>query len=196
MLEQLAPSATPDDLRQWTEELARDPMSVAFLPLGEALRRQGRLEHARLVATRGVARHPDNPDARDLLARVLADRGEMREAFAEWDATLRLAPDHVGAMKGMAFVRFQQGMLKEAERLLVQADAGGSDATIAAAIETVRRSSGGVFQSFVSEIADVLTEHLSGLELRTIPQRRSFLDPEKVVWHWPDLGARLIEDIR
>ncbi|MEX2178714.1 MAG: tetratricopeptide repeat protein [Gemmatimonadaceae bacterium] len=131
-----------DDVRSWSDELARDPASLVFLPLAEALRRQGQLDLARKVATRGLERHPHNPEAHDLLARVHADRGDLQDAFDEWDMVLRLLPGHVGAIKGMAFVRFQQGAHEEAERLLVQAQGIGEDADISAAIDTVRRSSG------------------------------------------------------
>jgi predicted regulator of Ras-like GTPase activity (Roadblock/LC7/MglB family) len=132
-----------DDVRRWSDELAHDPASLAFLPLAETLRRQGQLELARKVALRGLGRHPHNPEAHDLLARIHADLGDIQSAFDEWDAVLRLAPDHLGAVKGMAFVRFQQGDHAEAERLLLRAQtAGGAhDAAVSAAIQTVRRSS-------------------------------------------------------
>jgi predicted Zn-dependent protease/predicted regulator of Ras-like GTPase activity (Roadblock/LC7/MglB family) len=134
-----------DDVRLWSDELARDPSSLVFLPLAESLRKQGQLDTARKVATRGLQRHPHNPDAHDLLARILVDAGEFQAAFDEWDVVLRIVPGHVGATKGMAFVLFQQGKHEDAERMLVKAQAlGGGDAAggdIRAAINTVRRSS-------------------------------------------------------
>jgi len=132
----------PDDVRLWSDELARDPSSLVFLPLAESLRRQGQLDVARKVAVRGLERHPHNPDAHDQLARIQADRGDLQSAFDEWDMVLRLVPGHVGAIKGMAFVRFQQGRLDEAEKLLMQAQGTFDDIDISAAIATVRRSSG------------------------------------------------------
>jgi predicted regulator of Ras-like GTPase activity (Roadblock/LC7/MglB family) len=134
-----------DEVRLWSDELARDPSSLVFLPLAETLRRQGQLELARKVASRGLERHPHNPDAHDQLARIHADGGDLQAAFDEWDMVLRLVPGHVGAIKGMAFIRFQQGRLDEAERLLMQAQTGGdvADADISAAIATVRKSGSG-----------------------------------------------------
>lgn len=129
-----------DDVRLWSDELARDPSSLVFLPLAETLRRQGQLDLARKIATRGIERYPRNPDAHDQLARILADRGDLQAAFDEWDMVLGLVPGHIGAIKGMAFVRFQQGRLEEAERLLVQAQGHFQDADISAAIDTVRKS--------------------------------------------------------
>lgn len=131
-----------DDVRVWSDELARDPSSLVFLPLGEALRRQGQLDLARKVATRGVQRHPQNPEAHDLMARIHADAGEMDDAYAAWNTVLTLVPGHVGASKGMAFVLFQQGQPEDAERLLRAAHDREADPEIAAAIDTVRRSRG------------------------------------------------------
>src|SRR5690349_6607337 len=129
-----------DDVRRWSEELARDPASLVFLPLGETLRRQGQLDLALKIAMRGLERHSHNSDAHDLLARIAVDRGELQRAFDEWDMVLRLTPDHIGALKGMAFVRFQQGNTTEAEQYLERAAErnGGGDAEVAAALANMR----------------------------------------------------------
>lgn len=128
-----------DVVRRLSEELARDPSSLVFLPLGETLRRQGQLDVALKVALRGLERHEHNPEAHDLLARIAVDRGELDRAYDEWDMVLRLAPDHPGARKGMGFVRFRQGRLDEAERLLAEAlESGGSDPSVAGALVHVR----------------------------------------------------------
>lgn len=130
-----------DHVRVWSDELARDPTSLVFLPLAETLRRRGQLELARKVAMRGIERHPHNAEAHDQLARILADAGELQAAVEEWAVVLRLIPGHVGAIKGMAFIRFQQGELVEAERLLLEAhEQQREDGDISAAIRAVRRS--------------------------------------------------------
>ena len=129
-----------DDVRRWSDELARDPASLVFLPLGEALRRQGQLDLAFKIAMRGLERHSHNPDAHDLLARIAVDRGELQRAFDEWDMVLRLTPSHVGALKGMAFVRYQQGNAEDAEHYLRRAaeQGGGSDTEVAAALAKLK----------------------------------------------------------
>src|SRR5881628_1518819 len=129
-----------DDVRRWSDELARDPASLVFLPLGETLRRQGQLDLALKIAMRGLERHSHNPDAHDLLARIAVDRGELQRAFDEWDMVLRLAPDHLGALKGLGYVCYQQGRLAEAERYLDEAAAAGGDPHVGAALATVRAS--------------------------------------------------------
>ncbi|HEY2377162.1 MAG TPA: roadblock/LC7 domain-containing protein [Gemmatimonadaceae bacterium] len=134
-----------DDVRRWSDELARDPASLVFLPLGETLRRQGQHDLALKIAMRGLERHSHNPDAHDLLARIAVDRGELQRAFDEWDMVLRLTPEHIGALKGMAFVRFQQGNTAEAEEYLQRAADrnGGGDAEVAAALANMRSAGRG-----------------------------------------------------
>lgn len=133
-----------DEIARLSDELARDPASLAFLALGEALRKRGELDVALRVATRGLERHPHNAEAHDLLARIWVDRNELERAFDEWDMVVRLAPTHIGAHKGLGYVRFKQGRLPEAERHLRDAAAhDGEDPTIATALTMVRRMLGG-----------------------------------------------------
>jgi len=132
-----------DDVRRWSDELARDPASLVFLPLGETLRRQGQLDLALKIAMRGLERHSHNADAHDLLARISVDRGELQRAFDEWDMVLRLTPSHVGALKGMAFVRYQQGNTAEAEQYLRRAAEQGGDAEVAAAMTRLKGGASG-----------------------------------------------------
>jgi tetratricopeptide (TPR) repeat protein len=128
-----------DEIKLWSEELAREPASMVFVPLGDALRRRGQLEPALKVATRGLERHPYDADAHDLLARIYADRGDMERAMDEWSAALRVAPHHAGALKGMGFACFQAGRAAEAEQYLVAAVAADpGDPTIDAALSRLR----------------------------------------------------------
>ncbi|MBA3889351.1 MAG: tetratricopeptide repeat protein [Gemmatimonadaceae bacterium] len=130
-----------DDVHSLSDELARDPASLAFLPLGEVLRREGRLDQARRIVVRGLERHPHLPDAHDLLARIYADEGEPEKAFDEWDMVRRLAPGHPDAAKGMGFICFREGRLPEAERYLQEAQAGApADERIAGALAMVRQA--------------------------------------------------------
>jgi tetratricopeptide (TPR) repeat protein len=130
-----------DDIRRWSDELARDPSSLVFLQLGEALRRRGQGEIALKIALRGLERHPRHAEAHDLVARIAVDQRNFVRAREEWEIVLRLAPDHVGAMKGLGYLSFQQGRFDDAEQYLSQAAAGGGGADVSNALETVRRSS-------------------------------------------------------
>ena len=128
-----------DDVRRLSDELARDPGSRVFVPLGEALRKQGQADLALKVVMRGLERHPHFPDGHDLLARIAVDQGNLPRAFDEWDMVLRLVPGHHGALRGMGFVCFQQGRLPEAEQYLSAATAAGdTDEGVALALANVR----------------------------------------------------------
>jgi tetratricopeptide (TPR) repeat protein len=116
-----------DDIRRWSDELARSPASMVFLPLGEALRTRGQIDVALRVALRGLERHPYDADAHDLLARIYVDRGETERALDEWDAAIRCTPGHAGALKGMGFVCFNQGRIVDAERYLAEAAAASPE---------------------------------------------------------------------
>ena len=104
-----------DDVRALSAQLAQDPQSLVFLRLAEALRRKGQLDAAVRVALNGLERHPHLADAHDLYARVLTDKHDYERAFDEWDMALRIAPNHTGALKGLAFLYFKVGDLGQAE---------------------------------------------------------------------------------
>ena len=128
-----------EDVRALSAQLAQDPQSLVFLRLAEALRRKGQLDAALRVALNGLERHPHLADAHDLYARVLTDKHDYERAFDEWDMALRIAPNHTGALKGLAFLYFKVGDLGQAESHLELAKRiEPDDPTITQAIEMVR----------------------------------------------------------
>src|SRR5512134_1762313 len=130
-----------EDIRVLTSQLAADPSSLVFLPLGEALRRRGQLDAAQKVAIAGLTRYPDLADAHDLLARVLGDKGDLERAFDEWDIALRLDPGHAGSHKGIGFLYFVAGDLQQALGHLEAArTANPEEEGLDAAIARVRES--------------------------------------------------------
>lgn len=128
-----------DDIRALTAELAADPTSLVFLELGEALRRDGRLEAAAKAALQGLGRYAELPAAHDLYARILADQGDFERAFDEWDITLRLDPAHPGAHKGIGFLYFTaQDFPRALEHLEYARTALPDDASLEPAVRRVR----------------------------------------------------------
>ena len=131
------------DIQTLTAQLARDPSSLVFLPLAESLRRRGQLESALTVATQGAARYPDMAGAWDLLARIQSDRGEGDLAFDAWTTVLRLAPDHLGACKGLAFLCYRAGDHSRSLRYMQRAaELAPGDAALATALARVREAAG------------------------------------------------------
>ncbi|HEU4682381.1 MAG TPA: tetratricopeptide repeat protein [Gemmatimonadales bacterium] len=128
-----------DDIRALTARLAEEPSSLAFLELGEALRRRGQLEAAYKVARGGLSRYPALADAHDLMARILGDQGDLAGAFDAWVDALRFDPMRIGALKGIAFLYFRAGDVPAAlEHLQRAADIDPDDLSIAQALARVR----------------------------------------------------------
>jgi tetratricopeptide (TPR) repeat protein len=131
-----------DDIKTLTARLADEPSSLAFLELGEALRRRGQLEAAYKVARGGLARYPTLADAHDLLARILGDQGDLAGAFDAWAEALRFDPMRIGALKGIAFLYFKAGDVPAAlEHLQRAAEVDPDDVSIRQAIDRVRTPS-------------------------------------------------------
>jgi tetratricopeptide (TPR) repeat protein len=132
-----------DDVKALSTELAREPQSLVFLRLGEVLRQRRQFEAAARIALHGLERHPHLADAHDLYARILADRHDYERAFDEWDMTLRIAPQHTGALKGLAFLYFKIGDLTQAEAHLETASqVAPDDPSIAQAFAMIRGEAG------------------------------------------------------
>jgi len=107
-----------DEIRSLAAALARDPRSLVYADLAEALRRRGQGEEALQVVLQGLTRHPMHADGHDCLARIYADLGDLERARLAWSKALEIAPDHMGSLRGVAFLLFRQGDLKAAESAL------------------------------------------------------------------------------
>ena len=128
-----------DDIKTLTTRLADEPASLAFLELGEALRRRGQLDAAYKVARGGLTRYPALADAHDLLGRILGDQGDLAGAFDAWAEALRFDPMRIGALKGIAFLYFRAGDIPAAlEHLRRAAEIDPDDPTIGQAMERVK----------------------------------------------------------
>jgi tetratricopeptide (TPR) repeat protein len=130
-----------DDIRTLTARVAEEPSSLAFLELGEALRRRGQLEAAYKVARGGLARYPALADAHDLVARILGDQGDLAGAFDAWVEALRLDPMRIGALKGIAFLYFRAGDVPAAlEHLQRAGEIDPDDESIIQAVARIRQA--------------------------------------------------------
>jgi len=124
-----------EDIRALTARLAEEPGSLAFLELGETLRRRGQLDAALKVARGGLSRYPKLVDAHDLTARILCDREDLHAAFEAWAEALRIDPLHSSALKGIAFLYFRAGDAVAARQFLERAlEADPDDPAIPAAL--------------------------------------------------------------
>jgi tetratricopeptide (TPR) repeat protein len=130
-----------DEVRTLSAELARDPDSLVFLDLGEALRARGQLYLAAKVAVAGLERHGDLADAHDLYARVLVDMGHLQQARDEWYAAIEKDARHLGAHKGLGFLSYRWGDLDGAlEHLETALAADPTDSSVVEALHLVREA--------------------------------------------------------
>jgi tetratricopeptide (TPR) repeat protein len=97
------------DLQRWSEDVARDPASLAFVPLARAYRKQGRRDAALKLCLRGLEHHPTNVDGHALLALLYFESGHRAQAYDEWATVLRLEPEHFEALRGLGFYHLERG---------------------------------------------------------------------------------------
>jgi tetratricopeptide (TPR) repeat protein len=147
-----------DDIKTLTTRVAEEPSSLAFLDLGEALRRRGQLDAAYKVVRGGLSRYPTLADAHDLLGRILGDQGDLAGAFDAWAEALRFDPMRIGALKGIAFLYFRAGDVPAAlEHLRRAAEIDPDDPTIIQAIDRVRSSAAPITPAAPAHSAEALS---------------------------------------
>jgi Flp pilus assembly protein TadD len=99
-----------DELRR---RVQMDPASIAFAALAEELRRAGRFEEAIATCTAGLQRHPAYLSAHVTLGRALIEVGQYEEAREELEHVLRVAPENLAAIRGLAEIHHYAGGLPE-----------------------------------------------------------------------------------
>ena len=99
------------------EELRRrvqlDPASIAFAALAEEYRKLGRFAEALETCTAGLQRHPAYLAAHVTLGRALFEVGRYDEAPEELEHVLRVAPENLAAIRGLAEIHHRRGELPE-----------------------------------------------------------------------------------
>jgi tetratricopeptide (TPR) repeat protein len=109
------------DIQRWSDEVARDPRSLAFLPLARAYRRQGLRELAMELCLRGLEAYPAHADAHGLLALLYLEGGDYQRAADEWSMVLRIDPDNFEALRGIGFCHLQRDEVSRARHALERA---------------------------------------------------------------------------
>jgi|GEM_PF-281246 len=138
----------PADLQRWSEEVARDPASLSFLPLARAYRRQGRRDAALKLCLRGLEHHPTHVDAHGLLAVLYFESGQRSKAYDEWSMVLRLEDNNFEALRGMGFYHLEQNDDTTARRHLERASAlKPHDPAVQEALRILRERTGEVTQT-------------------------------------------------
>ena len=109
------------DLQRWSEEVARDPRSLAFIPLARAYRKQGLHDASLRLCLRGLEAYPAHVEGHGLLAMLYLDNGDHQKAADEWSMVLRVDPDNFEALRGMGFCYLEQDRLSRARQMLERA---------------------------------------------------------------------------
>jgi len=104
----------PTRIEALERRMKADPAAVAFAALAEEYRRAGRLDEAVNTCRAGLARHPNYVSARVTLGRALLDQGQLEDARHELEAVLRVAPENLAAVRGLADIHRRRGELAEA----------------------------------------------------------------------------------
>ena len=155
-----------EDIHRLSGELARDPSSLVFLELGEALRRDGELDVAFKIGLRGIERHPTHADAHTLVARIALQRGDFARASEAWGTVLRLVPGHAEATAGLGHLRTQQGRLEveELDPACVFTDVLIDDAQTALLLDSNGYVLGGLYvDGEGNDLAQEIGAQLSGI---------------------------------
>jgi tetratricopeptide (TPR) repeat protein len=142
-------SRAPDPIlvRQWTDEVAGDPRSLAFLPLAGLYHRSGRRDAALRLCLRGLAHYPENVEAHCLLGDLYRAGGDLDKAFDEWDIALHLDPAHIAARRNIGLLCLQREEWERARRHLERAVADTpGDPALAAALQRATLAGAGADQ--------------------------------------------------
>jgi Flp pilus assembly protein TadD len=106
-----------DEVTLYTDIVSRSPNKARpHNNLGDALKKAGRLEEARVHLERALALQPDYPDALNNLATIYNSTGRKEEALQLLTQALSLDPRHLQARYNLAITAYEQGMPGEASR--------------------------------------------------------------------------------
>lgn len=102
------------EIERYTQLLARDPNSLAFVPLADAYRKSGLFEEAFAVLKRGVSRRPTYLPAKIVLGKCYLDLGNYMKAESTFEEVLDSDEDNLVALNSIAEVRRHERRFAEA----------------------------------------------------------------------------------
>jgi tetratricopeptide (TPR) repeat protein len=104
-------------IEELTRRVQQDPASIAFAALAEEYRRAGRYDEAITTCRAGLQRHPSYISAHVTLGRALLEVGEFEQAREELELVLRVAPENLAAIRGLAEIHHRRGEVTEAHEV-------------------------------------------------------------------------------
>ena len=108
----MADNSRIEDLKRRVQS---DPASIAFAALAEEYRRAGQYQEAIATCKAGLERHPAYLSAHVTLGRALIEVKQFDEARQELEYVLKLAPENLAAIRGLAEIHDRRGQLREVE---------------------------------------------------------------------------------
>ncbi len=105
-------------IANYTEILAKDPFSTAFVSLSDVYRQMGLLEDALEVAEKGIKSLPRFCPGYVILGRIQCERGDIPAAVLAFENAYALDNENLPAIKGLARVLVQQKKFVRARQLL------------------------------------------------------------------------------
>lgn len=136
----MADTTRIDELRR---RLQKDPTSIAFAQLAEEFRRAGRFQEAADTCRAGLKRHPGYLSARVTLGRSLLEMGDLVGAQQELADVMRVAPQNLAAIRGLAEIHRRKGELQLAlDQYRVAFELAQNDPGIDQIVRDLRRELG------------------------------------------------------
>ncbi|MCX6551688.1 MAG: tetratricopeptide repeat protein, partial [Acidobacteria bacterium] len=132
--------AGPTRIEELRNRVQKDPASIAFAQLAEEYRRAGRFREAIGTCHAGLLRHPGYLSARVTLGRALLEVGDLDGAQRELTEVIRVAPENLSAIRGLAEIHRKRGNLPEAlEHFKTAFELAGKDPAIEQIVRDLRR---------------------------------------------------------
>ncbi|GAB4488414.1 MAG: hypothetical protein OHK006_18820 [Thermodesulfovibrionales bacterium] len=90
------------EIEKLREKVAKDPNSKLFVPLADEYRKEGMLDEAIEVLTKGLEKQPSYTSARVALGKIYLEKSMLAEAQKEFEGVVKSVPDNLFAQKKLA----------------------------------------------------------------------------------------------